>query len=242
MPMTADVLRELHRIHRQFSDLRDRLQSGPRQIRIGTQAVEQAEQTLAQARELAKRTRMEADEKQLSLRQREAKIADLQRKLNAAQTNTEYTALRDQISADKAANAVLEDEILDRLERLDEHQKQIGECDQKLARARDELQKISQRVTGEQSILEAELMRVKTDLRQAEQALPSDFRSEYDRLVKARGEESLAPVVDQSCGGCHTTLTIQTIDQLYLAKPAFCKSCGCMLYLPKGFSLPRAAN
>ncbi len=33
MPSMAEALRELHRLHQQLSDLRDRIELGPRQIR-----------------------------------------------------------------------------------------------------------------------------------------------------------------------------------------------------------------
>jgi predicted nucleic acid-binding Zn-ribbon protein len=238
MQVSAEVLRELHRIHRQLGDLKDRLQKGPRQVRIGHHAVEQTEKELAEAREAAQRTRMEADEKQLSLRQREAKIADLQRKLNEAQSNTEFKAFKDQIAADQAANAVLEDEILDRLEKLDGLQQQVEQAVNKLNRAREELQHAEERVAREQTMLQDELARVKAELKHAEVALPPDFKSEYERIVKARGEAGLAPVEGESCGGCNTMLTTQIMNQLYLSKPIFCKCCGCMLYLPEGRVAP----
>ena len=234
MLVSAEVLRELHRIHRQLSDLKDRLQKGPRQVRIGHQAVEHTEKEFAEAKEAAKRTRMEADEKQLSLRQREAKIADLQRKLNEAQSNAEFKAFQDQIAADKAANAVLEDEILDRLEKLDELQRHMHDAEHKLVRVREELQHAETRVESEQTTLHDDLARVKDQLKHAEAALPPEFKVEYERIIKARGEASLAAVEGDSCGGCNTMLTPQIMNQLYLSKPIFCKCCGCMLYLPEG--------
>lgn len=234
MTVSAQVLRELHRIHHQLTDLKDRLQKGPMQVRIGHQAVEHTEKELAAAKEAAKRTRMEADEKQLSLREREAKVADLQRKLNEAQSNAEFKALKDQIAADKAANAVLEDEILDRLEKLDEHHQHVHDAEARLVRARDELQKAETRVANEQSSLHDDLARVKDQLKHAEAALPPDFRAEYERIVKARGEASLAQVEGESCGSCNTMLTPQIMNQLFLSKPIFCRSCGCMLYLAEG--------
>ena len=56
--------------------------------------------------------RVEADSKQLQMKEREEKIVNLQGKLNAAKENREYQALKDQIAADKQANVVLSDEIL----------------------------------------------------------------------------------------------------------------------------------
>src|SRR5947207_12874770 len=113
MPSLTESLRTLHRIHRQHSDLRDRLERGPRQIRVAEGSVKKTESDLAQAKDAFKHAKMSSDEKQLQLRQREAKLADLQAKLNMAQSNKEYQLLKDQMAADRQANSVLAEEILE---------------------------------------------------------------------------------------------------------------------------------
>ena len=46
MPRLTESLRTLHRIHRQHSDLRDRLQRGPRQINVAEGSVKKTETEL----------------------------------------------------------------------------------------------------------------------------------------------------------------------------------------------------
>ena len=212
MSITAEALRELHRIHRQLSDLRSRLARGPKQIQMGDATVKRLEEELQQARDTAKQARIAADAKQLQLRQREARIADLKGKLNACSSNREYQALKEQIAADEQANRVLEEN---------------------LKRSENELATIRQRVADEQHVLEQELARVTANLEKAEAALPADFRVEYQRIAKARGEGALAPVEGDVCGGCFQTLTTQMQNELRMERPVFCKSCGCLLYLPE---------
>lgn len=43
MSFTAAALRELHRLHQQLGDLRDRLERGPKQVRVRQANVAQAE-------------------------------------------------------------------------------------------------------------------------------------------------------------------------------------------------------
>jgi predicted nucleic acid-binding Zn-ribbon protein len=157
--------------------------------------------------------------------------------LNECKSNAEFKILKDQIAAEKQANAVLEDEILDKLERIDELQKKTHETDQRLVKAREEFHKTQQRVEGEQAKLQSELERVKSELQRAEAALPPDFRADYERITRGRGEEALAPVDGEICGGCNTILTPQTMNELYLSRMVFCKSCGCLLYLPENRSV-----
>ena len=240
--ITASALRELHRIHRQINDLRDRLERGPKQVQAADGNVRKMEMELEQTREANKRFRVLSDEKQLQLRGREDRIEDLQSKLNICGSNREYQALSEQIAADKQANSVLADEILEALDRLDQLSEKVKTADETLTRAKAECAKVHQRVESEQDSLSAEMERVGANLREAESSLPSEFKVEYDRISKARGEAALAEVdgdVDMEvCGGCYHKLTRQTMNELYLAKPVFCKSCGCLMYLPEHRSLP----
>ena len=57
--------------------------------------------------------------KQLQLKSREAQIDQLQTKLNTAASNREFNLLKEQIAADKQANSVLSDEILEAMDEID---------------------------------------------------------------------------------------------------------------------------
>lgn len=234
MAVTGEALRELHRIHRQLTDLRSRLERGPRQIKAGESSVRKLELEVEQAKEALKRSRMTADEKQLQLKSREDRIEDLRTKLNGANSNKEFQTLKDQIAADEQANLVMQDEVFEALEKIDELTGKLAACNESLATVRTETAKISSRVESEQGNLESELQRVQAELVEAEKNLPSDIRSDYDRMAKARGEGALAMVEGEVCGGCYQTLTTQMLNTLYLSKPVFCPNCGAMMYLAEG--------
>src|SRR5919109_2210650 len=121
MSVTAAALRELHRIHQQLAEFRDRLERGPKQVRAREANVAQLEARLAESRERAKQTQMAIDRKQLDLKAGEQKVVDLRVKLNAASSNREYQALLEQIAAAEMAGSVLSDEILEGLEKIDQH-------------------------------------------------------------------------------------------------------------------------
>ncbi len=237
MPITAGALRDLHRIHRQLTDLRERLARGPKQIKAGERNVQHLEEEYDKAKETLTRSRVTADEKNLQLKERETRIEDLKFKLNSANSNKEYQALKEQIAADEQANSVLADEILETLEKIDEHEASAKEAEASLSKAKEETEKTRQRVNSEQSNLESELARVSSELERAEAALPADFKTDYSRIADARGEDALAQVEGEICGGCYQTLTPQMLNELQLSKPVFCKACGRLLYLPEDTSV-----
>jgi predicted nucleic acid-binding Zn-ribbon protein len=231
MSISAAALRELHRIHRQLTDLRGRLQRGPKLVRAAEANVARLEELQNQAKQQLTRTRVIADDKQLQLKQREDRIEELRGKLNACSNNREYQAIKEQIAADEQANSVQQDEILETLEKMDEQQARIHAVEGELATGRQELEKVRRRVTEEHDRLENELARVQQELQKAETVLPADFKLEYERISKARGEDALAEVVGESCGSCYQMLSPQIMNELMLSKPVFCKSCGALLYL-----------
>lgn len=224
-------LQTLHRLHRQQTDLRERLARGPKQVQAAEANVKRAELAVTAAKDAYKKARVSSDEKQLQLKQREARQKDLQGKLNAAESNREYQAIKEQMAADAKANSVLTDEILETLEQLDQLQAATKEAESQLVKIKDELERVRARVSGEQAGLESELARVLRELAEVETTLPADFMLELNRVAKVRGEGALAQVEGESCGGCYQTLTANTINMLKLHQAVFCKSCGCLLYL-----------
>ena len=199
MPATTNVLRDLHRLHQQLADVRERLERGPKQINA-----------------------------------REAKIADLKTKLNQANSNREYQALKDQIAADTMANSVFADEILEAMEKIDELVAFVAVADQNLAKAREELAKTRESVVQQHESLASDAKRLECELKEAESILPEDFRGAYFRVVRGKGSDAMAQVEGGTCTGCCQQITQNMHNALLMGRIVFCQgSCGRLLYLPE---------
>jgi len=224
------TLIELHRYHRQLSDLRERLERGPKQIKIRQANVAQNEEKLAAIQVEFKAARVAIDQKNLQLKSNEAKIAELQTKLNQANTNREYQAFKDQIAADKMAGSVLTDEILEAMEKLEEYKKTIAQAEDAVKKSKEELAKAQQALKDQEQLLLADVRRLEGELKPIEDTLPADFRPVYQRMVAGRGEDALAVLEGDCCGGCHHHITANMIAEVKLSRIVFCKSCGRILY------------
>lgn len=228
----ATIVRTLHRIQQQLADLRGRLASGPRQIVAGTGRLTAAEAARDELADGLRHTQKLVDTKQLQLRTAEGKISDLEAKRNTAKTNKEYQLLGEQIEADKMAIKVLEDEILESLERVDEVRSRQPAAEQQVKQATEKLAGLKRQVTAETDQLEQEVARVTAQLQEAEADLTDELRELYQRVVKHKGEDGMATVDSGCCGGCHQQLTGKQISQLLLANAVMCRSCGRLLYDP----------
>ncbi len=228
--ISADLLQRLHRIHRQINDLQGQIDRGPRKIAAGEAMVQKCRQAVVDAGDTIKRTSLLADQRQKQLAEREDRIETLRGKLNAAASNREYDSFKEQIAADEQANSVLSDEILELLERIDqlelERQQRQTELDQRLGEQQQLIAEVEQQSTS----LKHDLATVQAERAEAEALIPAGARAEYNRLVSARGEEALAPVDNETCGGCYQKLTTQFINQIMLNQLVRCPNCNAFLY------------
>ncbi len=230
MSVTASLVQRLHRINRQKTDLNGQLERGPRLVIAATRKLQSAEKHVADTRDKIKRMKVDADGKQLHMREREDKIHKWQGNMNSAKENREYQALKDQIAADEQANSVLSDEILEILEAIDEETQLLVEAEANAVELAKELRTIEKQVADRKLVLESELARVNAELEEAEQGLVGDFKREYMRLVVAKGEDAMAELEGNCCGGCYQSLTPQMLDKLLQGQPVLCPACGRLIY------------
>jgi uncharacterized protein len=232
MSVAAD-LTELHRLHAALKEVRDELARGPRQLKIREQVIVNAKGEVTAKQEELKQTRMAADRKGLELKTLEAKLVDLKGKLNQASSNREYDILRGQIEADVAAKAVMEDEILDHLDRVDRLQKEIVAAQEKVKQAEADKTKHVADFSAQEPVLKGQESDLLSRLSKAEGVLTGESLSQYRRVVEAHGADALAPVENGVCTGCYVALRPQQRVQLNNSVIVFCSSCGRLLYLPQ---------
>lgn len=229
--ISPELLRRLHRIHRQKTDLGGRIKRGPRQIQAGEKLVNDAAAVSQEIRDRLTKATMLSDDKQLQLKSRETRIEELEAKLNTAASNREFTTLKEQIAADKQANSVLSDEILEALELIDAIEEELTAADAELEKQKQEQSVRVKEVEANVKELEVELERVQAELATAEKEIPAAVVADYKRLTDSKGEDALAPVDGDSCGGCYQQLTTNHIDQLRMSRLIRCQSCNAFLYL-----------
>jgi len=213
-----------------LSDLRERLARGPKQIQAREAHVAKLQQDLGKLHDNAKSCRISADKKQLDLRTSENKIIELRTKLNACSSNKEYQALLDQIAAAEMANSVLSDEILEALEQIDGLDANVATAEEELITVGADLDKVRGELADAAVSIRADVARLEAELTSAEKSLPEDIKSGYDRIVKAKGQDALAAVDDDTCGGCYQQITANMQNDLALGRAVFCRSCGRLLY------------
>jgi len=231
MAVSTAVLRELHRIHLQLSDLRDRLARGPRQVQVHKKNVAQQQATLDAASQAVKQTKVASDQKQLDLKTSENKIEDLKAKLNGCSSNKEYQTLLEQIAATEMTNSVLADEILEAMEKTDQLEEVVRQSHVQVKAAESEFTKCQEKVNSEAGGIEADIERLEGELAATEKELPVEMKVDYERVIRSKGADGMAEAAGQVCLGCGKQITLNMQNELLMSMPVFCKSCGSLLFI-----------
>jgi predicted nucleic acid-binding Zn-ribbon protein len=225
-------LKRLHELHLRLQEVQQQLEHGPRQVKARQQilAKKQAEVDVLKAE--FKQVRVLADQKNLQLKTNESKLADQRVKLNQATSNREFDIIRSQIDADTMANSVLEDEILEVLEKVDQLQQKVAKAEAEANQTAADIRKFAEEIESTAPQLRSQASEIDSSLREAEKILPESTMVMYRRLVQAHGAGALATVEGRSCTACNEILSPNSIVEINMGKFIFCRSCGRLLYRP----------
>jgi hypothetical protein len=231
MPAPAAILKEIHRLRRFAKELQDQIDRGPVVLKAQQNKVAKLADALRDAQESVKKLKVSIHETEVSLKVKAQQIDKHQLQLNSASSKKEYDALKNEIAHDKEASKQLEDDILTRMMEADERAAQVPEFEQALAKGKEDLGAFEKNHQTRLQELARHLAEAKAQLQSVESSLPDDLRPAYDRLMVAKGEDSMSAVNGRTCVACYTEITAQNYNDLRTEQFVLCKSCGRILYL-----------
>ncbi|MGH7199984.1 MAG: zinc ribbon domain-containing protein, partial [Planctomycetaceae bacterium] len=230
MSTDAGGLKRLHELHLRLEEVQRQLDRGPKQIAARERAIAQKQEELRARQEQLKSLKLTAQQKSSQHAGNEAKLAELRSKLNAAASNREYDIIRSHVEADSMANSVLEDEILEVLEKIDQLQQAIKQTEAACAAAREDAERVRTDVAIHEPDRRAQAEQLQSQLHAAQRTLPDQVVPAYRRLVQAHGASALAGVENRACTSCFAIVPSQQLIEINMGKIVFCRSCGRLLY------------
>jgi predicted nucleic acid-binding Zn-ribbon protein len=230
MSNTMKTLQEIHATRQEMAEAKQEIEQGPLQLKGSQAKIDKAQAAVNALKEELKALRKTSDAKELQLKTSEARYADLKAKLNATTNTKDYTAIKEEMARIEAVNATLEMEGLDMLTAQEKHQEKIDAAEREVAAAAEKHAKLKEIVDYRVGKFQATVEGMIKRLADLEATLDPDFRGQYERLVKSKGDRGLAPSTGGACGACHSSLTPQTQQELSLGRPVFCTYCGALLF------------
>jgi predicted nucleic acid-binding Zn-ribbon protein len=226
-------MREIHRLRKLARDLQEQLERGPRQLKAQQAKVTRQETLLKEEQDTIKKLKVATHEKEVSLKTTHTQIAKYEKQRSGAESKKEYDALQNEIAVAQERTRQLEDEILAALTESEERTAKLPELEKALKQAKEDAATFEKGMAERAAGLTASLSEAQQRLKEVEATVPSDIRTQYNRIVTAMGPDGFAAVHERICSACHTALTVQHYTDLQQNMFTVCKSCGRILYSPE---------
>jgi uncharacterized protein len=173
------------------------------------------------------------------LKAEKEKVKKWESRLNELKSNRDYQALSREIESAKKANLGIEDEILRKMQEIEDLKKSSEE-------KQEELAKLDSVLSVERADLEGKLASINARL-DAEEALrnqakvgvePSWF-SQYEVIRKRRDNVAVVPVFNEHCMGCHMGIPPQLYNLVLRGEEIkTCPNCARILYYEQALKDP----
>lgn len=242
MPTAAAILRELHRLTQHVNNLQAEMERGPRTLKTHEAKVAKQQETVQQSQDAIKKLKIGIHEKEVSLKQKLQQIAKHERQRNEAGSKKEYDALQVEIDSDRKECSKLEDEILSDMEEMEIRTAKLPELEKEVQRIKKETAKVIDDIQTQRTSLVDMLAVAHKQREDVEASLPADVKTQYDRLIAARGADALSALKGRTCTACYTEITTQNYLDLRQGQFVLCKSCGRILYLTEQEQLQEAGQ
>lgn len=223
----------LQKIDTEYFEYRQGLKDKPAELEVLKEKYESKKEEFHRLETEIKQADLHRKKIEADLKEKEEQIVKANASLMSLKTNKEYQAKLFEIENMKADQSMLEEQILQSMEKIERLQKDVEKEKEFL------LQEESQYLAEKEKIdLEiAELQKKADGLAGARQEAASGVDAKtldmYERILENRGGVAIVPVVGMSCGGCFMNLNMQMINCIKMYHEIVrCERCARIIYLP----------
>jgi uncharacterized protein len=197
-----------------------------------------ANASLESAKTRVKELESQRKELELEVETKKQLIAKYANQQLQTRKNEEYRALANEIQTCKEAIFRIEDQEISLMEQGEAGQKEVVRA----AQAANEARKLAEDQVAQLGVreenLKKELAELETNRGELAEAVDSNARGRYERLVKNKGENVVVGVQHGVCGGCHMKLPPQLLVSCQAQQELVtCSNCGRILYYTRDMDL-----
>ena len=229
MAGVLETLKQIHEVRRDLTDVRQQMKQAPIQLRGRESLVRKMKERIATEKDAAKKIRVDADSRELTLKQAESRIRDLRTKLNQVESNKEYQAIQEEIKRIETDNDTLQEAILEKITEEEAKRAEVKGLEGELAKLEEDLAKFKgvvdykiEKLNGQQKILEEKLAELEPQL--------GDALGDYRRLTATKGDDGIAECVGNICQNCFNEQPPQSWQELLNGRPVKCRACNALMF------------
>ena len=226
------ALIQLQAVDSQIYSLNEEKKTRPQEIEALKSAFEAKKQSLAALEKISLDFQKEKKDKELELASKEDAGKKLQTQLYQLKTNKEYNAMLTQIQDAKADASLIEDKILEVMEKIDKSKKDVEEEKKRLSQeeqvCNDQQKKIHDRIKE----IDDRLAQLDAQRKQISPDIDKKILSQYERILQSRDGLAIVSVKNNSCMGCNMFVPAQVINLIQMYERIItCEVCNRILFI-----------
>jgi len=193
---------------------------------------EKKKTSISEAENHLKTLQLKSKEMEIELAQKETNINKLQTQLYQIKTNKEYTAMQKEIEGFKADKSVLEENILEFMDKVEVSKQEVSKQKQVLDSEEKKLQEEKKRIDSEISEIDKKLNDFQQERSQYLHLVEKKLLEKYERILKSKNGLAIVPVKGEACQGCFMNIRPQVLNELHMKETAVvCENCSRLLYV-----------
>jgi len=225
-------LAKVQKLDAERFDLRAQIEDFPERLRDMDELLKTKKCEAENISDELKKIQVLKNEKETEMSMKEEKINKHQTELFQIKNNKEYAALEREIKSIKADISLLEEEIINYLDKIEEARIQSEKKREDFETEQEKIEREKTEISAEEKRLSARLSKLDEERSSLIEKIAPPIIEVYERILKNRGRIALAKVNGNFCGACNMQLRPQIVNDAKLQKNIVsCENCGRMLYV-----------
>ncbi len=222
----------LQGIDSQIHSLKLEKEALPQEIKAIEASFEEKKQYFVGLEKTSLDLQKQRKDRELELASNEESIKKLQGQLYSLKTNKEYQTMLKQIDDAKADGSVIEDKILEVMEKTDKIKIDIEKEKERLKEEEKIFNQQKSKVQDRVKEIDDRLSQLDAQRKQAMPEIDPKILAQYERILASRDGLAIVSVKDDSCGGCNMFVPAQVINLIKMHERLItCEVCNRILYI-----------
>jgi uncharacterized protein len=237
------LLLELQRIDARVQELLAAIEALPARLVPAKRDLARLEAMLQIERDRLAENEAWRKEQEVLIELEDEAIRKAKAKLQNAKNSKDYTAANRELDNKRKSKSEREEEVLKMMEVLERSRAEMQAHEKDVNALREHLKAEDERVKKVVTELEAEARERSSGRDGMVVGIEPRLLDLYERIMKKRGGQAIAAVMNSTCQGCHMAIPPQLNNELaQLSSIANCPRCGRLLYRKELMDEPSAAE
>lgn len=223
---------QLQKIDSEIYALKDEKKAKPEETKAIEASFEEKKKNLAALEKTSLDLQKQKKDKELELGTKEENTKKLQTQLYSLKTNKEYQAMLQQIEDSKADASVIEDKILEFLEKMDKIKSEVDQEKKKLQEEEKIFNSQKEKVETRVKEIDARLAQLEAERKRLTPEVDPKILAQYERILANRDGLAIVAANNNSCQGCNMFVPPQVINLIKMYERIItCEICNRILYI-----------